>query len=133
MIQFRLKFRFVLQGRLHGLLSREQCAGKAVQPGQLLLQGRCASSAFDGQTLGRARRRLSRFQPRGHRRGFPFLLPQHRLEGFGFFPRPIDFGVRSIFYRPNVCRLRLALGGRRGFVCVERLGDPVAHTVFRHQ
>ena len=123
MISFGLQRRFSFQGRLQRLLGGEQCRGKTIHPCQLLLQSFRASAVLGGQALGGTRRSHGRFQPRGDRRGFPFLLSQRCLEGFGLFPGSIDFSMRSIFHRPNMRRLDLTFGRYAAFVRVEGLGE----------
>ncbi|OOG56485.1 hypothetical protein B0E48_10120 [Rhodanobacter sp. C03] len=51
------------------------------------------------------------------------------MEGFGFFPGPIDFRVRAILHRPNVRHLSLALGRHAAFVRLEGFVHPVASCV----
>lgn len=67
-----------------------------------------------------ASRRRGRFQLQGDSGGLPFLLAQHRLELFGFFPSSVDFGVRPIFDGLEMQRLGVTLGSHAAFMRLER-------------
>jgi len=123
MIPFGLQRRFAFQGCLQRLLRGEQCRGKAVHAGDMLLQRFRARLVFRGPVLGRANRSYRCFQSRSDGGCLPFLLPQRRLQGFGFFPGPVDFRMRAILDGPHMRRLGLAFSRHDTLVRVEGLGE----------